>query len=144
MADGVRGAQSLFVRLTAERIVRELEPKDKLSQLAAIYNWFDANYRYLHDPKPTELVKDPVAVLEEIRDQGHVLGDCDDAATTITGLARAVGIDAKPIRVSFRSKDEPFTHVLVMARDQYGRVVALDPVAGEKTGKMLRQAKQAG
>lgn len=38
----------------------------------------------------------------------------------------------------------PYTHVLVVARDQYGRQVALDPVAGRRTANMLRRTRRFG
>lgn len=161
LADGPRGAQSLRLRLTVEEIIRDVEPRDVLSQLAAIYNWYMCNSGYVWDPLPTELVRDPETVLDELRAHGKFLGDCDDAATFLTGAARSIGVRAIPIRVGFVptrrvtlggvgrrplrvAVKAPYSHVLAVARDQYGRVVVLDPVAGPRTWRMLRRAKRAG
>ena len=156
MADGRRGAQSLLVRKTIERIVRDVEPRDYLSQLASIYNWIIARWQYLKDPVPAEMVTDPLAIVENIQNTGRFLGDCDDVATFLVGAARAIGIRAVPMRVGFqkgkvivlrgkrRRIPGPYTHVLAVARDQYGRTVALDPVAGERTWSMLRRTKRYG
>jgi transglutaminase-like putative cysteine protease len=162
LADGRRGAQSLELRQTIERIIRDIEPRDKLSQLAAIYNWFNKRFVYVHDPVPSELVCDPLRVLEQISETGKFLGDCDDAATFLVGSARSIGIRAAPIRVGFRKPrtvtlgtysdgrprrvtiNTPFTHVLAVARDQYGQVIAVDPVAGKRTYRMLRRTKRFG
>jgi len=156
MANGHRGAKSLRVRRVVENIVRDVEARDALSHLAAIYNWFNARWYYLKDPVPSEMVSDPEQILDEIEEHGRFLGDCDDAATFIVGAARAIGIKAIPIRVGFSKGavvkiagrrvrlPAPFTHVLAVARDQYGRVVAIDPVAGVRTWRMLRRTKRFG
>ena len=156
LADGRRGAQSLMVRRVVEQIVRDVEPRDYLSQLAAIYNWINARWQYLKDPVPAEMVTDPQAIIEEIQRTGRFLGDCDDVATFLVGAARVIGIRAVPMRVGFRKGKviklrgkqlrlpAPYTHVLAVARDQYGRIVALDPVAGERTWSMLRRTKRYG
>jgi len=156
LADGPRGAQSLRLRQLVESIIRDIDPRDKLSQLAAIYHWYEAHHTYTYDPIPTELVRDPVRVLEDIEENGRFLGDCDDAATFITGASRSIGIRAYPVRVGFRKPmtyqlggvsvkgPAPYSHVLAVAHDQYGRTVVIDPVAGDRTWKMLRRTKTYG
>lgn len=160
MADGDRGARNLGFRRVIENIVRDVKPRDYLSQLAAIYNWFNARWQYLKDPVPSEMVSDPVRIMDDIAEKGRFLGDCDDAATFLVGAARTIGIKAIPIRVGFakgrkvRVKKNgrvrrvrlptPYTHVLAVARDQHGRIVALDPVAGIRTWSMLRRTKRYG
>lgn len=161
MADGKRGAQSVRVRMAVEDIVRHVHPRDTLSQLAAIYYWYMAHHHYMKDPVPAEMVKDPQRVFEEVEKSGLFLGDCDDAATFLTGASRSIGIKAVPVRVGFRKPravtlgsvrgrpvratlPTPFTHVLAVARDQYGRTVVLDPVAGSSTDRMLRRTKRFG
>jgi hypothetical protein len=151
-AKGPRGAQNLAFRLAMEDIVRFVQPRDQLSQLAALNYWFSSHHGYLKDPVPTELVKDPLYTLEEIQKKGVFVGDCDDAATFISGGAMALGIKAYPVRVGFNRPTRiiktrikpPFVHVLVVARDQYGRAVVIDPVAGAKTYKMLRETTRFG
>lgn len=160
-ATGRRGAQSLRVRTLAEDVVRFIEPRDKLSQLAALYYWYEANHNYLGDPTAAEMVKDPEAAVDEVEEKGAFVGDCDDAATVLSGLAESIGIKTRPMRVGFRKPviltlgsyrgrprrvkiDPPYTHVLAVARDQYGRIVVLDPVAGKRTHRMLRRTRRYG
>ena len=162
MAKGIRGAQSLRVRRHTEMVLRHVAPRDTLSQLAALYYHYIARHNYFRDPTESELVKDPEAIIDEMEGTGTFLGDCDDASMYIIGTAQAAGIRALPMRVGFtRSRqvtlgrtpgrqgrvvriNAPYTHVLAVARDQYGRTVALDPVAGLRTHKMLRRTKRFG
>ena len=160
-AMGTRGAQSLGLRLAVEEIRRGVTQRDLLSQIAAIYYWYLAHQSYVRDPLPVELVRDPMAVIEAVQRHGRFLGDCDCAATFITGALGSIGIQARPIRVSFvkprwvsqrgplggtslKLQHAPYSHVLVEARDQRGQKVAVDPVAGLRTARMLRRTKRFG
>lgn len=145
---GPRGELSLRLRYVVESIVRNTMPKDRLSQMAAIYNWFNERFRYLNDPVRVELVKDPERILEEMSAHGVALGDCDDASTFLAAALRTAGIQSELMRVGFRNTppgrlEGPFTHVLVRARDQYGRGIIVDPVAGQKTRRMISRVRQA-
>lgn len=147
-ARGPRGAQSLELRLALEDVIRYVKPKDKLSLIVAVYNWFLPRYHFVHDPDDVEQVKDPVRMLREIKLTGIVVGDCDDATTFLMACMRCLGIATKPVRVGFRPPtlagvEGPFTHVYAVARDQQGTTVVLDPVAAKETTAMLGRVKQA-
>jgi len=151
VARGQRGALSLELRLAIEDIIRYVRPRDLLSLLAALYNWFDRHYHFVRDPRDVEQVKDPVRLLREIQEFGRAVGDCDDASTFFGGSTRTLGMDARLVRVGFRDPtpgqqlgDETgrYTHVLAVAHDQYGRPIVLDPVAGKRTPKMLKRVRQ--
>lgn len=144
---GPRGEKSLRVRLATENIVRRITPRDRLSQLAAIYNWFEPRYHFINDPIEVELVKDPERLLEEIASTGIAIGDCDDASTFLATLPRTLGIPTVLVRTGFRDAppgrlEGPYTHVLVIARDQYRRPIVLDPVAGQRSREMLGRVRQ--
>jgi transglutaminase-like putative cysteine protease len=146
---GPRGVQSMRLRMTVEDIVRFVEPKDRLSQAKAIYDWFMANWSYLNEADEVELVKDPERILEEIAGKGRALGDCDDAATFLAAAFRTIGIPARFARATFtrsgaaalqeglRGDADPHSHVFVVIRDQHKRDVSVDPVAGGHTREML-------
>lgn len=146
MAGGRRGSQSLKVRFLAEDLVRDIEPRDLLSQMAAGYYWYLKHHVYVKDPVRAEMVRDPEAVIEDVEQNGKFLGDCDCAATFLTGFNESLGIPSRPKRVGFYRIHGmvPFSHVLVEARDQYGRQVVIDPVAGQRTVNMLRRTKRFG
>ncbi len=151
LARGRRGALSLALRLAIEDVIRYVRPRDQLSMLAAIHNWFDRRYHFVRDPRDVEQVKDPLRLLYEIRKYNRAVGDCDDASTFIDGSARTVGIDSRIVRTGFRPLtpaqemgDERgrYSHVLAVGYDQFGRPIVVDPVAGKRTPKMLRRVKQ--
>lgn len=136
LASGPRGELSLRLRMTVEGIIRYVEPRDRLSQIAAIYDWFNTRFRYVNDPVGVELVKDPERLLEEIAEHGVAVGDCDDASTFLYAAPRAAGITTEFVRANFKP-GQSYSHVFAMAQDQHGRWVVLDPVAGIRTGEML-------
>lgn len=138
---GERGEQSWVLRELLEDVVRFIAPKDQLSQIAAIYNWFLQHYTYVYDPIEVEQIKDPERLATEIRDKGRAVGDCDDASVFLVAAYRSLGIAANFARVGFDTVND-MTHVFVVAQDQYGRVIAVDPVANSQTKRMLGDIKQ--
>jgi transglutaminase-like putative cysteine protease len=147
LASGPRGELSLELRTVVEDIVRDVRPRDKLSQMAAVYYWFDRRYSFVPDPTQVELVRDPERVLEDIRAKGRFAGDCDDAATFLAAALRTINIPTKIVRVAFKPppagrQEGPYTHVLIKALDQYKRWVVLDPVAGKRVQRMVNRVKQ--
>ena len=134
------------LRMTVEDIVSGVEPRDRVSQLAAIYAWFNDHFHYINDPVEVELVKDPERLLEEIERRNVAMGDCDDAATFLFAAPRTIGIPTEFLRVGFKANAPMggrLTHVLVCATDQYGRRVLLDPVAGKRVPNMVERVKHA-
>lgn len=151
LARGRRGELSVALRFVLEDIIRYVNPRDQLSLLAALYNWFDRHYHFVKDPKGREQVKDPVRILAEIIRKGRAVGDCDDASTFLTASSRALGNEARLVRTGFRdptpeqqmgSEAGRYSHVLSVSYDQYGRPIVIDPVAGRRTPRMLKRVRQ--
>jgi hypothetical protein len=114
--------------------------------MAAIYYWLTGRFHFTNDPEDAEQVKDPARLLEEIERTGVALGDCDDASTFLRGALGCIGIKSDFVRTGFqdaplRGMDPPLTHVLAIGVDQYGRKVVLDPVAGQRTVRMIAQSR---
>lgn len=135
--DGPRGGRSPELREWVEDTIRFVTPRDKLSQLTAIYNRFQQGFRYVNDPVNAEYVKDALRLLDELQKHGVALGDCDDASVFLASAPRTIGIHTGLVRSGFRALSGKFSHVFAVAFDQRGRKIALDPVAGTKTDEML-------
>ena len=125
LAEGPNGAQNLAVRETAIAVVRQAGSveHDPLGQLQAIYYFVRDGIMFVGDVAGVETLQSPRYTL-------HVkAGDCDDRATLMAALARAIGIPAQlRFRVVAANPASPrtYSHVFVMAR-MNGRDYALDP-----------------
>lgn len=148
LAAGNRGELSYPVRHAVEDAIRYVRPRDQLSQIAALYQWFIGRFHFYKDPKLAEQVKDPERLAEEIMKYGIAVGDCDCASTFLLAAPRTIGIRTKPVRVGFkrgkRGRKPGFSHVFVIAYDQKNRPIVIDPVAGKRTLSMLGKVTRRG
>lgn len=139
MGDLAREGQvSPKIRQHAESIIREIQPKDYMSELAALYYDTCRTIRYTRDPVGAEYIQHPEVILQ------NKAADCDDIALYINALLKSltmsVGNDAYYTTVGFGTRDH--THVfLTVIEERSGKRVVLDPVAGPKTGKMVKQVQ---
>lgn len=137
MVDLAREGQvSPKIRQYAESVVREIQPKDYMSELAALYYDTCRTIRYTRDPAGAEYIQHPEVILQ------NKAADCDDIALYINALLKSlvmsVGNEAYYTTVGFGGRDH--THVfLTVVEERSGTRVILDPVAGPKTGKMAKQ-----
>lgn len=97
---------------------------DHLSQLGAIFNFVRDRVMFVNDMLGVEMLQGPRKTL------AAMAGDCDDRATLMVAMARAVGI---PADLNFKvigadpSRPGRFSHVYVTARLRNGKTIALDP-----------------
>lgn len=76
-----------------------------------IRRWLGSRFRFLRDPTGIELLRGPVALLDDVARVGYALGDCDDAAVLGAALGRAAGLPARFVVFGWTGPDGPFTHV---------------------------------
>lgn len=139
MVKGPRGEQSTLVRSLKDHIVRELQPKDYLSELLAIRNYAAEKIRYSNDALGVEQVQDPERITSQIVEHGRAVGDCDDIATFIATLARQLGREAQFVIVGFGAPGQ-YSHVFARAKEpRSNQWIVLDPVAGTNEAGMLRK-----
>ncbi len=136
-----QGQSTPEVRRYAINTIRQVRPKDHLSEVAALYYDTARRIRYTRDPAEAEFVQHPLVTLQERA------GDCDDMATLLVGLlgtqALSIGSPTQFITVGFNQNpgNNPYTHVFMRAKDpKSGQWLVMDPVAGPKTPDMLRKA----
>lgn len=137
------GARQVVVREAAIRIVRdEGAEHDPLAQLAALFRFVRDRIFFVGDVAGVETLQSPRYTLSV------QAGDCDDRATLLVALARAIGIPAdfrfKVIAANPRARGA-FSHVFVVAR-LAGRTIALDPtyrdnLAGYEYPRQYRSAE---
>lgn len=134
------------VRKLAEAFCAGLDSKDYSSEYLAIYQLVLQRCRYMRDPRTVELVKAPYLVAEEILSGGRPSLDCDDMSALIAALVLSVGGATRFVTVAFKNAfyngQRQYSHVFAQAQDpRTGVWVVLDPVAADKTPKMLREIR---
>lgn len=129
------GAKQIPIRLTAEEIVRNVRPRDYVSEGQAVSKWVERNIRYTKDPAEVEFLRAPARLLEAR------LGDCDELATLIAALLLALGHHCEFVTASYRDGGEP-SHVFVQMVLRTGRRAVLDPVAQPDVPGMLRRVRR--
>jgi len=139
MVKGTRGERSSLVRSLKDHIVRDLHPKDYLSELIAIRNFSAEKVRYSNDALAVEQVQDPQRIAEQIVQHGRAVGDCDDIATFLATLVRQLGREADFAIVGFGAQGQ-YSHVFARGKEpRSGQWIVLDPVAGTNEAGMLRK-----
>lgn len=136
----IEGQVSPSIRNHAENIIRKVQPKDYLSELASIYYDTCKNIRYTRDPSEAEYLQHPELIHQNKN------GDCDDIAlyinTLLKSIASSVGNQTSFTVVSFDDSNN-WSHVfLTVVDERSGQRVILDPVAGHKTDEMISQVKR--
>ncbi len=142
-----RGAMSPMVRFTAEDIIRDVSPKDYLSECLAVRYWVNSHIDYTRDPAHVEWIRDPQALLEAIAKSPRkkVKADCDEFSSLCSGLWLALGNTVELVTVGFEPPPAEDSHVfarcLVPKTDGRKNAppawIVCDPVAGSREASML-------
>jgi transglutaminase-like putative cysteine protease len=128
------GQTSPLVRKFAIETLRRVKPKDTISEVGSLYHACCREIHYLADPIGAEFLQHPEVTVNT------AAGDCDDmsillASTLLMSEMLSVGVPCRYKLVGFRNM--PLSHVFLEARID-GRWIALDPVAGSATSRMLK------
>jgi hypothetical protein len=137
LCKGRRGEQSTLVRNFKDHIIREIQPKDYLSEILAVRNFVAEKVKYSNDALAVEQVQDPQRMCEVIIRYGKAVADCDEIALLIATLCRQLGRETEFITVGFGVPGR-WSHVFARAKEpKSGKWIALDPVAGTDEASML-------
>lgn len=134
---GDRGERSTLVRSLKDHIVRDLQPKDYLSEILAVRNFCAEKVRYSNDAVGVEQVQDPQRMCEQIVQFGRAVGDCDDGSLLMACLYRQLGRRARFIIAGFGAPGS-YSHVFPGVQEpKSGAWIVTDPVAGTDEQGML-------
>lgn len=133
------------LRTLAEDICRGLRSKDYLSEALAFYHYVDAYTRYMRDPRTVEFVRAPYIIAQQLLSGVRPQLDCDDMAALLAALVAITGGRCRVATLAFQNLfyrgERQYSHVLAQAFEpKSGTWLCLDPVAGPRTQKMLKQA----
>lgn len=147
---GPDGEQHMLCRWFTEYVVRDCHPKDYLGEILAIRNCFVQPspwrpgvplFRYANDPRHVELVKTPRRMVEEIRERGNTVVDCDDIATMAATMLLLIGREVELVALGFAPGS--LSHVGVRTREPKSeRWIWVDGVAGPREREAGQRAKE--
>lgn len=147
---GENGEKHMLCRWFTEYVVQDVHPKDYLGEILAIRNCFvQASpwrpgvplFRYSNDPRHVELVKTPRRMVEEIRERGNTVVDCDDIACMAACMCLQIGREVELVALGFEPKT--LSHVGVRAKEpKSSRWIWLDGVAGPREREAAQRAKE--
>lgn len=127
------GQTSPLVRQFAIETLRRVKPKDTLSEVGALYHACCREIHYLADPLGLEYLQHPEVTVRT------AAGDCDDmaillASTLLMSEILSVGHPCRFKVVGFQNAPPSHVYLETLIQNQW---IALDPVAGSMTKKML-------
>lgn len=140
--------EDMTVRRLCEATCQHLDSKDYLSEYLAIYHMVLGRCRYMRDPRTVELVRAPYVIAKQLMAGQVPQIDCDDEAALIASCVFHLGGIARFVTVAFRDMfydgRRQYSHVFCEAFEPKSRQwIVLDPVAAERTKKMLRDVRAA-
>lgn len=100
------GAKDPIVIQTARALVRDVPQYDRAGEIRALFEYVRDGIRYTNDPLGVELLTTPRATIE------MGAGDCDEKATLLASLLRAIGRPSRFLAVAMHGSDL-YSHVLV-------------------------------
>lgn len=136
------------VRQLAEHICQGIDSKDYVSEYLALYHYVLRACRYMRDPRTVELVRAPHVVVAELANGKRANLDCDDLSAFLAALLLSVGGRVEFVTVAFRHMffqgERQYSHVFLRAQDPRTKQwIVFDPVAAERTKKMLGDVRAA-
>lgn len=99
---------------TAQSIVKGCAQRDDRCEALTLRKWLAKNFRFVRDPVRQETLRSPRAHLEQLKRDGVVSGDCDDAAVLGASLAAALGFEPYAVVTGYRRAGAPFQHIITM------------------------------
>jgi len=149
IGQGIRSGSLYYpLRQHAARLAATAPPKDYERQIAAIYEAFVKQWRYVRDPASAEsVVIGGPQIWEQIWGAGRPnrkgWGDCDDAAVAMGAALSAIGIPLRIVTIAGPTTRSPLGHVYVEAQPPPNRAwIAIDPVGHPKHGFKWRPPEQ--
>lgn len=107
--------------LQCNEIVKQLDDMPVIDICNSIFWYIFDNVQYREDPGNNQLVKTPARLLAD------GIGDCKSMAIMAASCLRCMGIPSVFRFVSF-TKKPIYTHVYVVAYDEHGSEIIIDPV----------------
>jgi len=138
---GEEGEKNLDVRQMAQLVIKDVAPKDYLSEILALRAWcMGPWFRYTNDAVHVEQIKTPLRILYEIKAYGRSMVDCDEIACMIAAMGMSIGREASFVTVGFGTPWH--THVFCRLKEpKTGTWIVCDPVAGTDEARMLSRVR---
>ncbi|SRR6266516_1348828 len=124
------GAKDFYVRQKALAIFRAygVRPKDRMGEVAALFDWVRRNIRYTRDILKVELLHTARRMLE-LR-----AGDCDDLTIVLGAMLMATGHPVRLVLAGFRpNRPHSYSHIYPEVKVR-GRWIPIDATVNRPLG----------
>jgi hypothetical protein len=122
------GKSDPAIRQLVGKILSNVEEKDYMGELQAIFNWVRKNIRYTRDPYNLELFQKPKRILE------LKTADCDDLSILIGSMVQSIGFALRLRVIGVESPEPEHIYPMVQNPDNENDWVAMDASVKEKMG----------
>jgi len=144
-----KGKTNQDIIYTARRIAMQAPERDQVKQIEAIHDWVKQHMYYINDPdkyeaiagangikiankEGIEILADPVWMLNEIKKNGQVAGDCDEFTILEGSLLGAIGFPVYLQAIGTQEHGNRYGHVYLYTYTNKGQRIALDPIMKSK------------
>jgi len=120
-------------------IIRNINPKDYLGQVNALYKFVKNNVRFVRDIAGVETLQSPwVTLPEQYSNKGIGAGDCDDQSLLLVSMLQSVGFrDLKLRVVNYLPTDMEYRHIYAIVTLS-GKDYPIDTVYGKGVGAEVK------
>ena len=129
------------LRELVETVTSKIASRDQLSEVMSWYYYVLRNFWYMNSQFGIELQRDPENMIRQLPNGQFHQGDCNELGPLLAAGYMHMGRAIRFVTGGFgNSTQHTHTWVEVLIGDRW---VATDPVAGSRTGAMLRRITTA-
>lgn len=105
-----QGKADPSMRLATQNILKDIPGKAWMTEIRTLFNWVQANVRYMLDTNDQEVIQTPQYTYQV----GS--GDCDDQCILLATLLECAGHPARFVALGFPEDAGEFSHVILQTR----------------------------
>jgi len=110
-----QGRRNPLIREFTTELVSGVAPKDFYGEAQTVFQFVQANIRYVQDINEVETLYTPWNALEKIITFQSVSFDCDDYSVLLASMLESIGHPCRFMAISFEGPDD-YSHVVIQTK----------------------------